>query len=357
MPTEITNLKAVVSGSTVVLTWGNPPDTARNLVFRDGKMIDDTTAGIVTYTDLNVPTGTHSYQVVPIGDTATISVTVGTAPPPPPAPPLGFYGNGGSIQNAQAVAQQLGVVAEGVSSYCDGTSYATIGGSTWAKGLAGTLPMFLGVNLVPNGGNLSQVSANVGEFASLAKVFTVGDIARPGWEWDGNWFPWCIGKGGSAPSSNTVALLVAGYRACVLAMRAANPVIKYDWCSNAGSSTLAQLQAAYPGDDVVDFIGADHYDAGTIAANVAAMTPIIQMCAAHNKPLSIGEWGAASNGTDSAAFIDFMAMLILNPTLFSATYGLPAYTVGYTSLFTDSSNNIQNKPNMIAEFPKAFAGE
>lgn len=83
MPTEITNLKAVVSGTTVVLTWGNPPDTARNLVFRDGKMIDDTTAGIVTFTDVNVPAGTHSYQVVPIGDTATISATVGTTPPPP----------------------------------------------------------------------------------------------------------------------------------------------------------------------------------------------------------------------------------------------------------------------------------
>lgn len=323
------------------------------------------TSGLISGTPTTSGTEQMIFTVMDAGSpaqevTPTVNVVVApavTPPPPPPGtkPPLGIYGNGGSIGNANSVAKQLGVAAGGVSMYCDGSSYASIGGSTWAKGDAGNLPMFLGVNLVPNGGNLSQIPANIGVFTALAKVFTAGDIARPGWEWDGNWFAWCIGKGGSAPSSNTVALLIAGYRAVVLAMRAANPLIKFDWCSNAGSSTLAQLQAAYPGDDVVDYIGADHYDAGSIAANVAAMTPIIQMCSAHNKPLSIGEWGAASNGTDSAAFIDFMAMLILNPALFSKTYGLPTYNVGYTSLFTDSDNNIQNKPNMIKEFPVAFA--
>ena len=49
MPTEITNLVAYVKGNTVTLVWGNLPDTARNLVFRDGSMIDDTETGIVTY--------------------------------------------------------------------------------------------------------------------------------------------------------------------------------------------------------------------------------------------------------------------------------------------------------------------
>lgn len=294
------------------------------------------------------------------GATGTFNITVAPAPTPPPSgtkPRLGIYGNGGSIGNAQTVAKLLGVQAQGVSMYCDGTSYATIGGSTWAKSDAGNLPMFLGVNLCPSGGNLTQVSANLGVFTNLAKVFTAGDIARPGWEPDGNWFTWGYGKGGSAPAVNTVTLYIAAFRAVVLAMRAANPLIKFDWSTNAGSSTLAQLQAAYPGDDVVDYIGADHYDAGSIASNLAAVTPMIQMASLHNKPLSIGEWGAAGNGTDSVAFIDFMAMLILNPPLFSKTYKLPSYTVGYTSLFTDSSNNIQNKPQMIAEFPKVFVGE
>ena len=83
MPTLITNLVATVSGSTVTLTWVNPTDTARNLVFRDGKMIDDTDTGITSYVDTNVAAGTHSYQVVPIGDTATLAVTVGTVTPPP----------------------------------------------------------------------------------------------------------------------------------------------------------------------------------------------------------------------------------------------------------------------------------
>ena len=78
MPTLITNLAASVNGTTVVLRWNNPIDTARNLVFRDGKMIDDTSSGIVSYMDTGVPAGTHQYEVVPIGDTATLLVTVGT---------------------------------------------------------------------------------------------------------------------------------------------------------------------------------------------------------------------------------------------------------------------------------------
>ena len=292
----------------------------------------------------------------------TITVNPAITPPPPTTlPPLGFYGNGGSSSNATATAKILGVTAQGCSNYCDGTSWSTIGSSTWTKSDASPLAALTGVNLCPGAGNqktggLGQAAANASEFTNLAKSFNAKtDILRPGWEWDGNWFAWGEAYGG-LNAGNSTAKYIADFQAAVTALRAGCPGIRIDWCGNSGSSTLAQLEADYPGDAYVDIIGFDHYDAGTQAANLAAVTPTIQFAALRGKPIGIGEWGAAGNGMDDPAFIDFMAMLINNPPLFSKTYNLPAYTVAYSSLFTDSSNNITNKPNMIAEFPKAFKG-
>ena len=274
-------------------------------------------------------------------------------PPATGKPVLGFYGNGGGASNATATAKLLGVTAQGCSNYCNGSSWATIEGSSWTQSDANPLQLFVGVNLCPDNGNLTQ-AAPAGTFSTLAKAFKAGTIARPGWEFDGNWFTWGIGKGGKASSSNTPALYIERFQACVTELRASCPGIKIDWCGNSGSSTLAQLEAAYPGDAYVDIIGFDHYDAGSPAANLAAVTPTIQFAAQRNKPIGIGEWGAGPN--DDPAFIDFMALLINHLATFCAQHNLPVPPgVAYSSLFTDSSNNITNKPNMIAEFPKAWA--
>lgn len=314
------------------------------------------TAGASVNQDINTV-----YEIT-VGGSTPVTPPPVTPPPAGGLPPLGFYGNGGNASNANATAKTLGVTAQGCSNYCDGTSWASIGSSTWTKSDASPLPAFVGVNLCPGAGNqktggLGQAAANASQFTNLAKVFNAKtDIARPGWEWDGNWFAWGVASGG-LNAGNTTAKYIADFQACVTALRAGCPGLRIDWCGNSGSSSLAQLEAAYPGDAYVDIIGFDHYDAGSVAANLAAVTATIQFAAQRGKPIGIGEWGAASNGTDNPAFIDFMAMLTLNPKLFSSTYNLPAYTVAYSSLFTDSSNNITNKPNMIKEFPIAFAGE
>ena len=292
----------------------------------------------------------------------TITVNPAITPPPPATlPPLGFYGNGGTAADANAIAATLGVKAEGVSTYTAGDTWATIEESTWAQGLCNPLPMYLAVGLTPNDGGLAT-AAPVGTFETLAKSFNPNTVARPGWEWNGNWFTWGTPNGQSgevAPSTNTPALYAERFVSCVAELRAGCPSVKIDWCNNSGAGTLAQLQALYNliGAANIDYIGFDHYDAGTQAANLAAVTPSIQLAAAVSKPIAIGEWGAASNGADDPAFIDFMAMLINNLPLFCKTFNLPVPPgVAYSSLFTDSSNNITNKPNMIAEFPKAFKG-
>lgn len=302
---------------------------------------------VVTLSDSNKDSPawtTYSMVVIP---------EVVTPPPPAPTiPPLAIYGNGGTYSNGMRVANELHRPVDGISNYCVGSTWGSIqtsGVQSWAN----PLPAYTAVNLCPDNGNLDQVAGNLPVFTTVAEGFLHGTIARLGWEPDGNWFTWCYGAGGKRPVTNTLAKYITAFRAATGALRQGCPTIKIDWCTNSGSSTLAQLEAAYPGDDVVDIIGFDHYDAGTIAANLAAVTPAIQMASLHNKELSIGEFGA-SGTNDSKAFIDFMGMLVNNPTLFSKTYGLPPYRVAYSSLFTDSTNNIENKPGMMAEFPIAF---
>lgn len=277
-----------------------------------------------------------------------------TPPVPTPltTPPLVFYGNGGSYQNAENTGKQLGVVPDGVTTYCLGDTWADIMNSGWTATIGSPLPSYIGVNLVPNGGDLTQTPP-AGTFTNLAKSFKVKTRVRPGWEPDGNWYTWGYGAGGSRPKVNTVALYKSRFRDCVGQLRLGCPSVLIDWCTNAGSSTLQQLRDAYPDDDVVDSICFDHYDAGTEAANLAAVTAVIQFAAERNKPISIGEFGAGN--TDNVEFIDFMALLINNLPAFCAKYKLPVPPgIVFAGFFTDSDNNITNKPKMIAEFPKAF---
>jgi hypothetical protein len=86
---------------------------------------------------------------------------------------------------------------------------------------------------------------------------TADTVIRLGWEMNGNTFPWAI------PPNNPTALsnYKAGFSRIVNAMRAANPSLKIEWEPNAmldySGYTLEQM---YPGDDVVDYIGATAYD-------------------------------------------------------------------------------------------------
>jgi hypothetical protein len=79
---------------------------------------------------------------------------------------------------------------------------------------------------------------------------------RPGWEFDGNWYPWSVGSSADAPNYATFFINI------VNAMRAVKGTnFKFIWGpAGFGTSTDAILTASYPGNDYVDLITLDCYD-------------------------------------------------------------------------------------------------
>jgi hypothetical protein len=103
---------------------------------------------------------------------------------------------------------------------------------------------------------------------------------------------------------------------------------RMDWTVNAYWRPIP-LTSWYPGDDVVDIIGIDAYDAGlpaSITTEPAAWTRIYtqsngirtvaQFASDHGKPMSLSEWGLAYSGSpgfglgDDPAYVDNIAAVV-----------------------------------------------
>ena len=80
-------------------------------------------------------------------------------------------------------------------------------------------------------------------------------ILRPGWEFDGPWFPWSVG-------SNTDAANFAKYwQNIVTAMRSVPGAnFKFLWSPTGFRSLLWNINDAYPGNAYVNFVSFDVYD-------------------------------------------------------------------------------------------------
>jgi hypothetical protein len=93
---------------------------------------------------------------------------------------------------------------------------------------------------------------------------------------------------------------------------------RFDWCVNAAYRRVA-LDPWYPGDDVVDIIGIDAYDAGidpsvqdrwsVVWGRPLGIRDVRDFARAHRKPLSIPEWGVApqtvsQGGGDDGPYVD-----------------------------------------------------
>lgn len=87
-------------------------------------------------------------------------------------------------------------------------------------------------------------------------------IIRPMWEFNGGFYLWSIWE--SKNGANATADFVATWRRIVNAMRSVIPGLRFDWCPlRLTSRTPAQVEAAYPGDSYVDYIGMDAYNHGS----------------------------------------------------------------------------------------------
>jgi Glycosyl hydrolase family 26 len=258
----------------------------------------------------------------------TTSPLDGAPPPPPPPPPspppspgattlLGIVPSDqpNNLQDVQAFGAWLGKPVQLILDYVDLSSWANFDGdAAWEAGFYGgtTAQLVWSVPLTTPGTSLAQVASgsNDASFLNAARIFadkTPGAIIRIGWEFNGNWYPWGIGVGGSAQD------YIDAFRHVVALFRSVSPKFTYDWCTNWSLSSSPPDQA-YPGDDVVDIIGMDTYDQTGNAANDWSSNVVgtsfglawhATFAAQHGKRMSYPEWAAGQHG-DDPAFIQNM---------------------------------------------------
>lgn len=196
----------------------------------------------------------------------------------------------------------------------------------WLNGWSGTpYNVEYSVPLIPGtGGTIQEGAAGTynGHFQKLAQTLVAHGqgnvILRLGWEFNGSWYKWFAG--------NDPAAFAAYWRQIVTTMRAVSPGLRFDWNPTLGANGMsaAGVEAAYPGDAYVDYIGVDVYDQswGANYTDPAArwnefvtekngLNWVTSFAGAHGKPITIPEWGLSirsdgHGGGDNAYFIQHM---------------------------------------------------
>lgn len=154
-----------------------------------------------------------------------------------------------------------------------------------------------------------------------------GVTLRLGWEFNGSWYRWSVRNAAGAED------YAAYWRRIVRAMRAVpGAAFRFDWCTNNGSEPWnVDVEAAYPGDDFVDYVSQDVYDQAKPAIADPArrwwliywkthgLDWAVKFAARHRKRFAVGEWGLGYNrwgGGDNPDFIARMHafMARTNPT-------------------------------------------
>jgi hypothetical protein len=180
-------------------------------------------------------------------------------------------------------------------------------------------------------------------------------VIRLGHEANGTWYPDSIGS-----TDADFALWVQFWRNTVLAMKSVPGAnFHFDWCVNAAWRPIA-LSKFYPGDDVVDYVGIDAYDSGiaatvtdrwaTVWSRTGGVRDVLNFAIAHNKPLSIPEWGVGTAGLsslaggDDPAYVDGIASIVRN------------YNVAYQSYFSNYewAAELANGPLSLAAYRRHF---
>ncbi len=114
-------------------------------------------------------------------------------------------------------------------------------------------------------------------------------IIRLGWESNGDWYPWSEYLNEGA--------FVQYWQQVVTTMRAVpGSHFLFDWNGATGTLNNGNYAiTAYPGDAYVDFLGGDFYDEGdTLGVMFTGdhqLDWLASFALAHNKLISIGEWG------------------------------------------------------------------
>ncbi len=226
----------------------------------------------------------------------------------------GFW-TGGEINTAQidAAGAWRGTPMDFATVYPLYDTWAAIEGSGWAvtnfRGFKGHLAYGLPLLPTDRKGHWEDVTdgSHDAVFRGIAQLLVSNgqpDAAiRMGVEANGYWFPWAV-------DTTNVDRFKAAFRHIEAVMTAVAPRLTFWLDLNCGtvltgsSDRLAPLTRMYPGDDVVDGISMDHYNAYKLAATdelswQVATAPSyapglqdgLEFARAHHKGFAVPEWG------------------------------------------------------------------
>lgn len=177
-----------------------------------------------------------------------------------------------------------------------------------------------------------------------------GAVLRIGWEFNGPFSPWAA-KGHEREFAQY-------WRRIVNAIRSVDGAdFTFDWCALSGFGASADLELAYPGDDYVDYVGADIYDVSRLHGSAEerwadrrfrpyGLQWQRDFAAAHDKPVTYPEWGISERdrddlgGGDSPQFIRKMHRWMSEDP--------PAYAI-----YFEYDSGVANHRLMTADFPRA----
>ena len=247
-------------------------------------------------------------------------------------------------------------------------TYADESWKNWATAPGTHRTLVITQNLFPaseNSDNWLQLGASgafeqhaVALATNLVNAGLGGSIIRLGHEANGTWYP------DSIPDTPTGdQQWVQFWRNTVIAMRSVPGAnFQFDWTVNEGYRRIS-LDEWYPGDDVVDIIGIDAYDAG-VPSNVAyadrwnylykepdGIGAVESFAAAHHKPTSIGEWGVEPSQApstlaagDDPAYVKGIASVVAD------------HDVAYQTYFDSGVSGMQffNSPMSMQAYRQAF---
>ncbi|MXP63637.1 glycosidase [Roseomonas sp. M0104] len=192
-------------------------------------------------------------------------------------------------------------------------------GASWGSSNAwsdGQHDLAWSVPLIVKGATLAEAAAGAynGYYRQAAEAIESSGLPgepiniRPGWEFNGGWFPWsAIGHQQE---------YIGAFRQFVDTFRSVSDRFVFEWNVNEAWAGSMDPASAYPGDNYVDivgmdaywkteFFGNDPYHAWDLVLNEQyGLQWHLNFAAAHSKPMAYSEWGVM---TDNAKpYVDAM---------------------------------------------------
>jgi hypothetical protein len=148
---------------------------------------------------------------------------------------------------------------------------------------------------------------------TLVRHGRADSYVRIGLEANGTWFPW----GATATTADDFR---RAYRHVATVMAKEGPELQFVFDISCGVALegaehdrMASLTRLYPGDDVVDVVGCDHYDSWTAIArdsdewsesvrpeNGAGLVDVVSFARRHKKQFAVPEWGLTARHANGA---------------------------------------------------------